>query len=273
MIVETDSRVIVMLTRLKEKDKLKCSHYWPTEDDGEKVFSMRGDYRKSHYRKLEADKKIEEYTLRVRLLKMDCKKEHFIVRELEMTFKKKDDIDERYINRDTLKSASSKAVSDSPRDVANNVEGDSEEKSGLHRRIVYHYHYVAWPDSGVPDDPAIMLDYLWDARLRQAGFGPLAGPMTVHCSAGIGRTGTFIALDCLVAALSERGPLETALDVQMLVKILRRQRFGMVQTLEQYEFIYRLGCLIENDLSQFPSLQPKLAKTQCIFERSSEFTI
>ena len=104
--------------------------------------------------------------------------------------------------------------------------------------IVYHYHFVGWPDSGVPADPASMLDYLWDARLRQNEAGPSVGPMTVHCSAGIGRTGTFVALDCLMTELTKGGPSATPLDVQRLVKILRRQRFGMVQTQDQFKFVY-----------------------------------
>ena len=63
--------------------------------------------------------------------------------------------------------------------------------------------------------------------------------MTVHCSAGIGRSGTFVALDCLMTELVQGGPSTTPLDVHRLVKILRRQRFGMVQTLDQYRFVYR----------------------------------
>ena len=221
-----------MLTRVKEKDKIKCSQYWPKEEDEEKVYMIKSG---------EGDAKdVGQYFLRVRLLKTDYRKSHFVVRELELVIEDVQDEggdrgdDPKYVNGELPKSAKAND-STTPTSTSTSPSSATPRK----RHIVNHYHYVGWPDAGVPEDPAAMLDYLWDARLRQAAEGPSAGPMTVHCSAGIGRTGTFVALDCLVAALTEGGPSETPIDVQRLVRILRRQRFGMIQTLEQYEFVYK----------------------------------
>jgi tyrosine-protein phosphatase non-receptor type 9 len=79
------------------------------------------------------------------------------------------------------------------------------------------------------------------------GGGGGGGTPVLHCSAGIGRTGTFIAVDVLLrrvdAWFREGGPtkeeVEAALDVPQLVHSMRQQRGGMVQTLEQYVFLYQ----------------------------------
>ncbi|KXZ54380.1 hypothetical protein GPECTOR_5g459 [Gonium pectorale] len=115
-------------------------------------------------------------------------------------------------------------------------------------REVCHLRYNAWPDHGTPADAAAirtLCDLL--APVRQAG-----GAVVVHCSAGIGRTGTFCAIDILrrrleaLAARAEAAPgsvsqsaVAAALDLPELVHSLRRQRGGMVQTLEQYAFCYQ----------------------------------
>lgn len=65
-------------------------------------------------------------------------------------------------------------------------------------REIYHFHYTTWPDFGVPESPASFLNFLFKVR----EFGSLSaehGPSIVHCSAGIGRSGTFALVDtCLV---------------------------------------------------------------------------
>ena len=65
-------------------------------------------------------------------------------------------------------------------------------------REIYHFHYTAWPDFGVPESPAAFLKFL--LKVRESGsLGPEHGPSVVHCSAGIGRSGTFSLVDtCLV---------------------------------------------------------------------------
>lgn len=65
-------------------------------------------------------------------------------------------------------------------------------------REIYHFHYTTWPDFGVPESPASFLNFLF--KVRESGsLDPEHGPSVVHCSAGIGRSGTFALVDtCLV---------------------------------------------------------------------------
>lgn len=64
-------------------------------------------------------------------------------------------------------------------------------------RVIYQFHFNAWPDHGVPDDPGCVLNFLYEVNKRQEML-ETAGPIIVHCSAGIGRTGTFIVVDLII---------------------------------------------------------------------------
>uniref|UniRef100_A0A663NAN5 protein-tyrosine-phosphatase n=1 Tax=Athene cunicularia TaxID=194338 RepID=A0A663NAN5_ATHCN len=90
--------------------------------------------------------------------------------------------------------------------------------------LVEQFHYQLWPDHGVPRNPAqlLCLVEMVNKRVLEAP----AGPVLVHCSAGIGRTGTFIALDFLL----KMGKAEGKVDVFQCVQRLREQRVSMVQT-------------------------------------------
>ncbi|XP_066037075.1 receptor-type tyrosine-protein phosphatase kappa-like isoform X1 [Chamaea fasciata] len=99
-------------------------------------------------------------------------------------------------------------------------------------RAVEQFHYLLWPDHGVPRNPSqlLCLVKVVNKRVLEAP----GGPVLVHCSAGIGRTGTFIALDFLL----KMGKAEGKVDVFRCVQQLREQRVNMVQTKEQYSFLY-----------------------------------
>lgn len=101
---------------------------------------------------------------------------------------------------------------------------------------IYHYQYFSWPDHGVPADPGGVLSFLGEVNRVQESI-PGAGPIIVHCSAGIGRTGTIIAIDMLVDTIQTKG-LDCDIDVQKTIQMVRSQRSGMVQTEAQYRFIY-----------------------------------
>ncbi|XP_074788091.1 receptor-type tyrosine-protein phosphatase T-like [Athene noctua] len=101
-------------------------------------------------------------------------------------------------------------------------------------RVVEQFHYQLWPDHGVPRNPAQLLCLV--AMVNKRVLEAPAGPMLVHCSAGIGRTGTFIALDFLL----KMGKAEGKVDVFQCVQRLREQRVSMVQTKEQYTFLYEV---------------------------------
>lgn len=64
--------------------------------------------------------------------------------------------------------------------------------------MITHFHYTTWPDFGVPESPASFLNFLF--KVRESGsLNPEHGPAVIHCSAGIGRSGTFSLVDtCLV---------------------------------------------------------------------------
>uniref|UniRef100_A0A8C9TMG1 protein-tyrosine-phosphatase n=1 Tax=Scleropages formosus TaxID=113540 RepID=A0A8C9TMG1_SCLFO len=103
-------------------------------------------------------------------------------------------------------------------------------------RTVWQYHFRAWPDHGVPTDPGGVLDFLEEVNLKQESILE-AGPIVVHCSAGIGRTGTFIVIDILIDVIREKG-VDCDIDVPKSIQMVRSQRSGMVQTEAQYRFIY-----------------------------------
>lgn len=115
-------------------------------------------------------------------------------------------------------------------------------------RRIYHYHFQAWPDHGVPSDPGCVLNFLHDVNARQEllaaavtsntpNTAPTMGPILVHCSAGIGRTGTFIVIDMILDQIKRHG-LDCEIDIQRTIQRVRSQRSGMVQTEAQYKFVY-----------------------------------
>uniref|UniRef100_A0A673BFV6 Receptor-type tyrosine-protein phosphatase F n=1 Tax=Sphaeramia orbicularis TaxID=375764 RepID=A0A673BFV6_9TELE len=99
------------------------------------------------------------------------------------------------------------------------------------KREVRQFQFMAWPDHGVPEYPTPILAFL---RRVKACNPPDAGPMVVHCSAGVGRTGCFIVID----AMLERMKHEKSVDIYGHVTCMRAQRNYMVQTEDQYIFIH-----------------------------------
>lgn len=101
---------------------------------------------------------------------------------------------------------------------------------------MYVIFFQAWPDHGVPSDPGCVLNFLHDVNARQESVTN-AGPVLVHCSAGIGRTGTFIVIDMILDQIKRQG-LDCEIDIQRTIQMVRSQRSGMVQTEAQYKFVY-----------------------------------
>ncbi|KAI3361496.1 hypothetical protein L3Q82_013645 [Scortum barcoo] len=103
-------------------------------------------------------------------------------------------------------------------------------------RTIYHYHYTTWPDFGVPESPASFLNFLF--KVRESGsLGPEHGPAVVHCSAGIGRSGTFALVDtCLVLMDKRKDP--SSVDIQKVLLDMRKFRMGLIQTSDQLRFSY-----------------------------------
>ncbi|XP_078576215.1 tyrosine-protein phosphatase non-receptor type 13-like isoform X2 [Branchiostoma floridae x Branchiostoma japonicum] len=101
-------------------------------------------------------------------------------------------------------------------------------------RSVTHLNFTTWPDHGVLKFADPLLRYTRVIRRFHQ-----SGPILVHCSAGIGRTGVLILVDAVIGLVERDQPF----DVQNLVEIMREQRQGMVQTKEQYVFCYQ--CCLE----------------------------
>uniref|UniRef100_A0A8C2FKS0 protein-tyrosine-phosphatase n=1 Tax=Cyprinus carpio TaxID=7962 RepID=A0A8C2FKS0_CYPCA len=103
-------------------------------------------------------------------------------------------------------------------------------------RTITHYQYLSWPDHGVPQEPGGVLSFLEQVNRKQHALSS-AGPMVIHCSAGIGRTGTIVVIDMLIDNIDAKG-LDSDIDIQKCIQMVREQRSGMVQTEAQYKFIY-----------------------------------
>ncbi|XP_071094625.1 uncharacterized protein [Haliotis cracherodii] len=98
-------------------------------------------------------------------------------------------------------------------------------------RTLEQYHFTAWPDKGVPEDVRALVDF---HRLVKNAPSTGKGPAVVHCSAGIGRTGTWIALDYLIGQAKTEG----VVDVFDCIVRLRHQRMNVIQTEDQYIFLH-----------------------------------
>ncbi|KAI1882071.1 hypothetical protein AGOR_G00246910 [Albula goreensis] len=174
MTLQEDCPVIVMITKLKEKNE-KCVLYWPEK---------RGIYGK------------------VEVLINSMKEcEHYTIRNLTV-------------------------------------------KQGGQSRSVKHYWYTSWPDHKTPDSAQPLLQLMADVEEDRLASGS-RGPVIVHCSAGIGRTGCFIATTIGCRQLQQEG----VVDVLGIVCQLRVDRGGMIQTGEQYEFVHHALSLYESRLS------------------------
>ncbi|XP_061062571.1 receptor-type tyrosine-protein phosphatase R isoform X2 [Eubalaena glacialis] len=119
-----------------------------------------------------------------------------------------------------------------------------KNEQGSHTQHVKHYWYTSWPDHKTPASAQPLLQLMLDVEEdRLASVG--RGPVVVHCSAGIGRTGCFIATSIGCRQLREEG----VVDALSIVCQLRVDRGGMVQTSEQYEFVHHALCLYESRLA------------------------
>ncbi|CAF1023620.1 unnamed protein product [Adineta steineri] len=168
MIWEHNVTIIVMLTKLKEMGREKCSPYWPIDQSiryGYFIIDPLGEYHMSQY----------------------------LLSEFKLT--------------DTR-------------------DGQS--------RTIRHFLYTEWPEQGVPKVGEGFIDFIGQVHKTKEGFGQ-DGPIVVHCSAGVGRTGIFLTLSIVL----ERIRYEGVVDVFQTVKLLRTQRPALVQTEDQYQFCYR----------------------------------
>ncbi|CAH2099237.1 unnamed protein product [Euphydryas editha] len=204
MIWEHGLELIVMLTNLEEYSKVKCSKYWPDEVRGVRAF---GNITVHHV----SEKRYSDY----------------IVRELK--------ISKQPLNSDgqpiTENNGIAKRNGECGAGDASAPTSPREAKGET--RLVRQYHFLMWKDFAAPEHPHSILKFI--KRVNEAWSNMVGRPVVVHCSAGVGRTGTLVALDCLLEQLRATGHAA----VFNTVAELRRQRNFLVQSLKQYVFVYR----------------------------------
>ncbi|XP_053396964.1 receptor-type tyrosine-protein phosphatase O-like [Mercenaria mercenaria] len=110
-----------------------------------------------------------------------------------------------------------------------------EVKMKEERKTVRHFSYLKWPEKGCPETPKLLLEFVKAVRqYTNPEKRTSTGPTVVHCSAGVGRTGTFIAVDYLLQHIKDHDEV----DIFSLVLEMRNHRLSMVQTEDQYVYIH-----------------------------------
>ncbi|XP_067101530.1 receptor-type tyrosine-protein phosphatase H-like isoform X1 [Osmerus mordax] len=130
-----------------------------------------------------------------------------------------------------------------------------KNESSAEERSVKHFHFTSWPDHGVPQSTTALIQFRQLVRQHIEGPGAGAGPTVVHCSAGVGRTGTLIALDVTLQQMER----ERAVGIAAFVHKMRQSRPLMVQTESQYVYLHQ--CIMD-------SLEPKTAPSENLYENS-----
>ncbi|XP_063254201.1 tyrosine-protein phosphatase non-receptor type 5 isoform X2 [Prinia subflava] len=125
-----------------------------------------------------------------------------------------------------------------------NIEEMNEK--GEEVRNLKHYWYTSWPDQKTPDQAPPLLQLVLEVEEAMQSAEEKNAPVIVHCSAGIGRTGCFIATSVCCKQLKNEG----IVDILRTACQLRLDRGGMIQTCEQYQFVHHVMSLYGKQLSR-----------------------
>ncbi|NWY58711.1 PTPRJ phosphatase, partial [Chionis minor] len=135
-----------------------------------------------------------------------------------------------------------------------------EKSNTSESHTVRQFHFTSWPDHGVPETTDLLINFRHLVH-EYSSQNPIDSPILVHCSAGVGRTGTFIAIDRLIQQIE----MENTVDVYGVVYDLRMHRGLMVQTEDQYVFLNQ--CVMDIIKSQ------KEKKTDLIYQNMTAMAI
>ena len=121
---------------------------------------------------------------------------------------------------------------------------------------VTHYHFSEWPDHGVPTDKMCMIEFI--GHIREV-HPPEGAPLVVHCSAGVGRTGTFIVLDTMLQRLEQ----EESLNIYDFLLEIRHQRVKLVQTevgiIYMYDVMFSLLLIYRSSICTFMNVYQSIS--------------
>ncbi|XP_077036024.1 receptor-type tyrosine-protein phosphatase eta isoform X5 [Agelaius phoeniceus] len=135
-----------------------------------------------------------------------------------------------------------------------------EKSNTAESHMVRQFHFTSWPDHGVPETTDLLINFRHLVH-EYNSQNPVDSPTLVHCSAGVGRTGTFIAIDRLIQQME----MENTVDVYGVVYDLRMHRPLMVQTEDQYVFLNQ--CVMDIIKSQ------RERKTDLIYQNMTAMAI
>ena len=221
MVYEEKAKVVVMLCNFEEGGKKKCANYLPSENNQnfqnaqnfQNVQNNQNNQNNQNAQNVQNDQNIQN-EIKVNLIRKEVYEE-FDIRTLELE-----------LNND--------------------------------KRTVTHIHYKKWPDKGVPDMNSFntfeeiikIVDQINKSKHDKEKENEFH-PIVVHCSAGVGRTGTFISMFCLykeikMAQIDKRIVNSIQFNIFNLVRKMKEMRLYMVQTFEQYKFVYQFAQYLLN---------------------------
>ncbi|TGO85115.1 hypothetical protein BPOR_0429g00010 [Botrytis porri] len=244
---QENAEVVVMLTRPVEEGKEKCGVYYAEEVDEVK---MIGDWEVRCVGKEEEGGTVLR-TLRVKKVKSAAS---------SVSTKSSASVGNGTVGTIEMIAEDYTGIEKEPENITEELqeeEAEAEAEAEVQERTIHHFLFESWPDNDIPQSPADIHALLSLLDVSRAANNHSTTPRIIHCSAGVGRTGTFIALDHLLREL-EMGHLDGLSKdkdpVYETVKRLRDQRMLMVHRVAQFVMIYSVlkEKWLEREREKFP---------------------